>query len=165
MYITLSTYSFHKGVSLIEVLVSLLIVAVGTLGVAKLQMNNLRDSQYSHYRSQATALAQDLFSRMRGNATVLNDYLVNFNIASTPKDCYQNLCTETEIALWDLYEWRQSLQQNMPTGSDAVLNHVVVDNYYEVTLSWSERNIWDDNTSTPPECGKGLLCISYQARF
>lgn len=55
------------GFSMIEVLIAVLILAIGLLGVAALQMASLDQGQESYFRSQATALADDLAGRIRSN--------------------------------------------------------------------------------------------------
>lgn len=57
--------SKSAGFSMIEVLIAVLILAIGLLGVAALQMASLTQGQESYFRSQATALAEDLASRIR----------------------------------------------------------------------------------------------------
>jgi len=84
------------GFSMIEVLVAVLVLAIGLLGVAALQMTSLNSGQDGYFRTQATAIAEDLSSRIVINsradefsasyldlvggasATSLADYLANF---------------------------------------------------------------------------------------
>lgn len=56
-----------SGFSMIEVLVALVILAIGLLGFALLQTMNLRFTQSANYRTQATNLAYDLLDQMRAN--------------------------------------------------------------------------------------------------
>jgi prepilin-type N-terminal cleavage/methylation domain-containing protein len=58
----------EAGVTMIEVLVVLVIVAIGLLGVAALQLNNLRYSSMSSGRQQAALVAEQLADRIRANA-------------------------------------------------------------------------------------------------
>ena len=55
------------GMTLIEVLVTLVLTSVGLLGVAALQLTTLKSNQESYVRSQATMLAADMLDRMRSN--------------------------------------------------------------------------------------------------
>jgi len=57
----------HKGFTLIEVLVSMIVLAIGLLGLAGLQMSSLRNNLSAYHRSQATQLAYDMADRMRTN--------------------------------------------------------------------------------------------------
>lgn len=56
-----------SGFSMIEVLIALLVLAIGLLGFALLQTMNLRYTQSAQLRTQATNLAYDLLDQMRAN--------------------------------------------------------------------------------------------------
>ena len=57
----------QSGMTLVEVLVTAVIISVGLLGVAALQLTSLKSNQESYVRSQAAMLAADLLDRMRAN--------------------------------------------------------------------------------------------------
>jgi type IV pilus assembly protein PilV len=57
----------QAGFSLVEVLVSVLVVSVGLFGAAALQANALRNSQGSYERTQVAILSQGMFDAMRAN--------------------------------------------------------------------------------------------------
>lgn len=57
----------QRGFSMIEVLIALVVLAIGLLGFALLQTMNLRYTQSANYRTQATNLAYDLLDQMRAN--------------------------------------------------------------------------------------------------
>ena len=53
------------GFTLVEVLVTLIVVAIGILGLAGLQLANMRSNYSAYLRTQATIAAYDLIDRMR----------------------------------------------------------------------------------------------------
>ena len=57
----------NTGFTLIEVLIAMIILAVGLLGLAGLQATSLRNNQSAYNRSVATQLAYDIADRMRAN--------------------------------------------------------------------------------------------------
>jgi type IV pilus assembly protein PilV len=59
----------QNGVGLIEVLVAVLVMAIGLLGIAALQATALRNSQSSLERSQAVVLSYAILDAMRANLT------------------------------------------------------------------------------------------------
>ena len=63
---------FCQGSSLIEVLITLLIFAVGLLGFAGLQLNALQSTADSSQRSQAVWISQELAERIRANPEASN---------------------------------------------------------------------------------------------
>ena len=58
----------QRGLGIIEVLVALVVVSLGVLGVAGLQLTGMKHSAGSLYRAQALSLAEDMAERMRLNA-------------------------------------------------------------------------------------------------
>jgi len=58
----------QSGLTLVEVLVALVIFAIGLLGVAALYLDTLRGSRSALYRQQAVALAADLADRIRATS-------------------------------------------------------------------------------------------------
>lgn len=105
----------QKGVTLIEVLVTLLVTTVGLLGLAALQLNAMQATVDSSQRSQAVWLMQDLIERMRASPRATNsDYQAAVNCAALPKMCADQRtasglqsgsdCTPAEIAQFDLWE-------------------------------------------------------------
>ena len=57
----------QTGIGLIEVLVSVLILAIGLLGAAALQLNSLKYTDSSTMSSQASFIAYDMMDRIRAN--------------------------------------------------------------------------------------------------
>ncbi|MFZ3288159.1 MAG: type IV pilus modification protein PilV, partial [Telluria sp.] len=57
----------QQGFSLIEVLITMLIVSIGLLGIAGIIVTNLKHNQSSYARTQASLLVSDIVDRMRAN--------------------------------------------------------------------------------------------------
>ncbi|MGE4340652.1 MAG: type IV pilus modification protein PilV [Pigmentiphaga sp.] len=69
------------GFTLIEVLVSVLVLSIGLLGMAALQINAMKNNQSSFQRTQAIMLSYFMLDSMRTNRTdALNG---NYNMAKT----------------------------------------------------------------------------------
>jgi type IV pilus assembly protein PilV len=103
-----------SGFTLIEVLVAVVILAIGLLGLAGLQTATLRNNQSAYTRSQATQLAYDIADRIRANP--LGNYN---NQAATNNDCVANTCTPTQMAGYDLAQWNSHLA-SLPSGTGIV---------------------------------------------
>lgn len=102
-----------NGFSLIEVLVSLVILVVGLVGVFNLHIVAKRGSFESFQQTQASYLANDIINRMKLNRTQLSFYAGTYNGGQSKpaKSCdvavggAAVICTNTETMLWDLYQW------------------------------------------------------------
>ena len=107
----------QSGFTLIEVLVSALILSIGLVGVAGLQAVSLKNNQSAYMRSQASALAYDLADRMRSNVNGANaGSYVPANAAATSNCKTTTGCTVQQLAQNDLAEWNASLATNLPLG-------------------------------------------------
>ena len=56
--------TFQKGMSLIEVMITLVVMSIGLVGMATMQMTTLQYVHSAHYRSMATTVALDLEERL-----------------------------------------------------------------------------------------------------
>lgn len=93
------------GVGLIEVLVALLLLAIGVLGFITLQYRAIEATLESGYRVEAITLARDLAERIRINRTASADYEKELSIAanhSSQNDCFESFCTATDLADFDV---------------------------------------------------------------
>ncbi|MGD8940278.1 MAG: type IV pilus modification protein PilV [Gammaproteobacteria bacterium] len=136
-----------KGVSLIEVLVSLLILSLGLLGVAGLQTTSLRSNQTAYFRSQATAAASDIIDRMRANPQgVAAGKYDDIDSASLPGDpnCIASGCSAENLADYDILDWSTNTLSSLPSGAGTVsvddmgTNTDATDDVFVVTISWSD---------------------------
>ena len=124
----------QNGFTLLEVLVTLVIVSFGLLGIAGVIANSIKVNQSSYARSQASWLANDIIDRMRANriAAEVNSSPYNLAlVAATPSGA--------TIALTDLIQWRTALANTLPGGTGSVaiaddLNRRVI-----VVVQWNDQ--------------------------
>lgn len=103
-------YHRQLGFSLMEVMVSVVILSIGLLGLGGLQMTSLKGSNNAHFRTIASLAATDLADRMRVNpiAIAAGQYDSEFVMATckTPpeKFCETTIvCNPEELATYDLF--------------------------------------------------------------
>ena len=124
----------QQGFGLIEVLVALLILAIGLLGMASLQTTSLQQTTGSQARTQAILLAQDLVERIRANRPNRAAYVLDDPDAL---DCDTEFTLDNaNVATDDLNEWRNSLACLLPGGNGEVTVNADV---ITVDISWSPR--------------------------
>jgi type IV pilus assembly protein PilV len=127
----------NRGVTLIEVMVSLVILAMGLLGVAALQGLGTKFGNKAYFRSQAISQAYDLFDRMRANpgGTSANNYIQDPIPDSYSSDCGRSTCTAADLATYDLVAWNVTNGVVLPGGAGAV---TVAGSDTTVVVNWSE---------------------------
>lgn len=102
----------HRGFTIVEVLVSLVILSMGLLGIAKLILLTARSTDSAYLRSQATELAYGILDDMRANrqTAVAHGYDTSMTTAPTAAgSCIDTACSPTDMALYDVYIWKRRL--------------------------------------------------------
>jgi len=122
-----------SGFTLLEVLVALLVLAIGLLGLAALQTMSMKFSHQSYERTQATLLAYDILDCMRANPN--GDYSAT---ASSDPGCISASCTANQLAEHDLFHWRKAVQNSLAASAATVST---LGNAATVTLTWFENDI------------------------
>ncbi len=138
------------GFSMIEVLVTLLIISLALLGTAGMQAYAMRMNQGSQFRTQAVLLASDLAERMEANkvGAIAGSYVVARS--STPlvlsTACANAPCTSAGLAAYDLSLWQNAMAATLPQASWAVAQTVTGNpSTYTITIGWVDRK--SDTTS------------------
>ncbi len=136
------TKSSSNGFTLIEVLIALLILAVGVLGIVALQFKTLKYSHDASLRSQISFLAYDISDRMRGNRANAAAYVAlasnPYTVLTTPPATACANATGANTAN-DLACWHQQIYQSLPPGSTAGISGPV-GTLYTVALAWTDRS-------------------------
>lgn len=142
----------HSGFSLIEVLVSLVILTTGILGLARLQGTSLRNAYHAHLHSLAISLAHDMTERLRINRKYALHENTHYQIDSSTDstditiDCTSTICTDSEMAIFDINQWLQTIN-TLPNGKGHVSINPVARSAI-VTVMWNLH----DNGAADNEC-------------
>lgn len=132
----------QKGFSLLEILITLLIMSFGLLGISGIIVNSLKNNQSSYARSQASFLANDIIERMRSNRTMAEKSTRPYNLAigAAPSG--------TGVAMDDLTQWRTNLAAALVSGTGSI----AMDVNKKVTVIVQ----WDDSRASGNETSVGL---------
>lgn len=116
----------QSGYSMVEVLVSILVLAVGVLGAAGMQLAATRTTQQSSYQTMALQLAADIADAVRAYtqdeqlAAALSQSF-DLDYTSTPgappqsaASCYFNACGTDAFADAQIQEWKARLATSFP---------------------------------------------------
>lgn len=140
-----------RGFTLVEVLVALVVLAVGMLGIAGLYVESLRAGRTSIYRTTAVTLAADMADRIRANPNAQASY-TGAGPGSAAFNCVNGAarCAPDEMAQDDWFLWQQDLQARLPLGASATIQSAAVGplTQYTITLSWPETGQVDPSTYT-----------------
>jgi len=125
----------HRGFSLLEVLITIFVLAVGFLGLAQLQIRSFHANQNAIYRSQAALFAEGMFDRMRANkaAAQLGEYEIDSETEAT------TLSGPNTIRTIDISQWRANLIASLPEGKGEINCDPCGNNsIYDVEVRWKK---------------------------
>lgn len=130
----------QRGFTLIEILVTVIVLSIGLLGLAGLQAVALKFNSTAYQRSQATILAYDIAEQMRANAKAARCGAYSDNSAGrTGENCsvieVSDLPARRTIATQDTQRWRTTLTNTLPAavGTIGYAGTIVT-----ITISWDD---------------------------
>jgi type IV pilus assembly protein PilV len=122
----------ERGTSLLEVLITIAIMAIGLLGLARLQVSSLRNIQNTLYRAEATLLAHDILDSMRIVNTASHDQAAHYTVAVGSTTA----AGPSQMAIDDISAWKTRIAQALPGGDGSVS---VSGRMATIRIEWSDR--------------------------
>jgi type IV pilus assembly protein PilV len=155
--------SRNKGFAMMEVLMTILVLAIGALGLANLQLSAMKYNKTASSRSQAVFLADELADRMRANMagvqagsyTMNNGYtaaVTALSALTTPACGTTTDCTSAQLATLDLVTWNTGLKANLPSGTGAVIPVSGSTFTYNIVIMWQDKILAASSTNTDSTC-------------
>lgn len=138
----------QNGVGMVEVLVALLVLAIGVLGYAGLQLSALKNSEDANNRAQATLIAQEALERFSANQANMATYLDETNWGAgasaaggaPPGDCIGADCNGPALASWDIAQLRWQAANRLPNGKALTKSCDSSGDVSCVIVAWDDQN-------------------------
>lgn len=155
-----------RGFSLLEVMIAVLVLAVGLMAIALMLSVSMRQSHVSATHNQVNLLAQSMIDRMSANVqgVWLDSYDGTHTAAvSGISDCGTGGCTPATLAARDITQWRAELAQMLPAGASGTIactpasavpdaetlrKTPVYDGVCDLILRWQEQDVDDGVVDT-----------------
>ena len=139
------------GFTLIEVLVSLLLVTISMLGAASLLNEGIRVDRDSFYRTLATAFASDMASRMRSNPTGAEKGYYNkpAEKVDVTRGCSDpdKPCLSRNLANYDLAHWGDAIRAELPNGTGQIISTRSEQiQEFVIQVSWGSNGSTENST-------------------
>ncbi|SFD24710.1 type IV pilus modification protein PilV [Pseudoalteromonas denitrificans] len=156
-----------KGFTLLETLIAFIVLTIGLLGAVALQAKAKQASFDSLQRAAALSLSKDILQRISINDTANVVALYNRNFSSseaaiTPSpNCINVVCTPTQMATFDIEEWKKQIKAQEHTGTLANANvcisateAIVGEITLQIVVSWEGRQkITQNAANSAISCG------------
>jgi type IV pilus assembly protein PilV len=167
--------SRQLGISLIEVLVSIVVLSVGMLGVAGLQAAVSKYQINAWARTATSTLYSEITDRIRMNPDVagsnfvtgvieVSQYAIADNWSTQQStaytapnpNCETTACTTAERATFDLIAWRQRVRTELPRGAALISGDRLAG--FNVTLMWFDKEFTDKGSASDSVLGSSRTC-------
>jgi len=172
MHSMMSSAQRQKGFTLIEALVAFLILSIGMLGVASLQLISVKAGHSAAFRMVAVTKVEDMFERIRNNPVQVANY-ADGAPAAADMSCNDysgtvNSCSSIAMVAHDKYEWQQELAASL-SANIAVTTAITVAvpvagtsplSTVTITVRWAERNPQTQATDTMTYSASADICGS-----
>jgi type IV pilus assembly protein PilV len=135
-----------RGFTIIEVLVSLVVLSIGLLGIGKLVLVSAHANDSAYLRGQATELAYEILDNMRANrqTAMTQGYDVALGtVPLNPGSCLAATCAAPQLALYDVYTWKRRLDAavpggQLPGGKGSVATSATTPTTATITVQWDD---------------------------
>ena len=153
--------SKHNGFTLLEVLISVVVLAVGLLGIAAMQVSMIRYNHSAQLRSIATFQVDNMIDRMRANYAGLKlGYYNNISGITSNPNC--SSCTNSQIAQLDAYQWNTNNASMLPAGQGTVSSN---GSTYTITLRWDNSRSGATGLSCSGNAKVDLTCLIVEVQL
>ena len=151
----------QRGSTMVEILVSVVVIAIGLLGIAALQGNSIGFNHSAHLRSIATSQASNMADRMRANPDGRDSGAYN-TISGIPSNPSCTTCTPTEMAVKDTYQWNSINATLLPSGQGTVVRNGT---RYTITIRWDGNRTGATGTNCSGNTNVDLSCFILEVQL
>lgn len=124
-----------SGFTMIEVLIALIVLSLGLLGLASLQVATTKFNHSAYLRSQATRLAYSMADRMRANrqAALETGAYSGVDYVANPA-C--GAVAGVTVAERDISAWRNALACSLPAGNGRIV--IGANDVVTISIRWDD---------------------------
>lgn len=134
----------QRGITMVESLVALVVLAVGLLGIASLYVTSLQTGRTALIRTQAVNLVSDMGDRIRANGRAGDKYDTDeYGGAPETQDCVVTAnCSAEALAEDDLARWIEAVEATLPSPVATVTHIPAVatgrPEQYQINVQWQD---------------------------
>ena len=146
----------QRGLTLVESMIALLVISIGLLGIAALQLTAMQQNATALNHSQAVWIAYDMADRVRANITQFANY-AGIDTANTyEQDCMGGDCNTGEMVTSDAADWAAQVG-NLPSGRGIIAGNA---NQITISVMWDDEGTGATGTSCGNDPTVDLTCYS-----
>lgn len=142
--------------SLIEALVALVVISVGLLGIATLQLTSMKENTSALNHSRAVLYAYSMSDRIRANLAEFANYDGIDTAVGYAQDCMSATCSTAQMRLADAADWADMVA-NLPAGRGIITSNA---DGLMVSVMWDDERTGATGTGCGPDTSVDLTCYS-----
>jgi len=148
--------SHQQGLTIIEAMAALLVISIGLLGIAGLQLTAMQQNSSALHQSKAVWAGYAMADRIRANNIRFADYSgIDTNNTYT-QDCMSTSCNHDQLVTADAAEWATTVSV-LPGGRGQVTS---TDDLLIVTVMWDDEGTGATGTDCSGNAQVDLTCYS-----
>lgn len=152
----LKTNRNQQGVTLVEAMIALLVISIGLLGIASLQLTAMNQNTSSLNHSQAVWYAYNMSDRIRSNISEFVNYDGIDTSNGYAQDCMSTACTTGQMVTADAADWA-NMVSSLPGGRGMITNTA---DGLQVTVMWDDEGTGATGTNCGPDPEVDLTCYT-----
>lgn len=157
-----------QGFSLIEVLVSMLVLTIGLIGAAMMQLHAFRTTEQSNFQDTAVTLARQIADEIRANNIEMNkppganpflplSFAAPGSPGATATNCYTGSCSAAAMAAQNIVEWKRRIADILPDGRLEICRDAT-------PVNANGDFVWCDPSGAAPGAGPITIKVGWSAR-
>jgi len=152
-----TTPNRQRGVTLVESMIALLVISVGLLGIAALQITSMKQNNSALHHSQSVWIGYNIADRIRANFAQFNNYAgINTN-GNYSQSCASGSCTAAEMVASDAADWSTEIQ-NLPSGLGIITSPGA--GHLLIKVMWDDEGTGATGTDCGPDPEVDLTCYT-----
>lgn len=148
--------SSQRGLTIIESMVALVVISIGLLGIAALQLTGMQQNTSALHQSKAVWAGYTMADRIRANNIRFASYLGIDTNGSYSQDCMSSPCNNTQLVTADASEWTDNIRE-LPGGRGQVTGNA---NQLIITVMWDDEGTGATGTGCGGNAQVDLTCYS-----
>ena len=159
----------QTGALLVEVVVSLFVMAVGLLGALAIQVNSQQSNQRATFVTEAYILASEMADRIYAYVN-LDDSSFNANYngldtnGAADPGCIAAGCNNLNQIAYDKYEWGNALSTRLPGGRGTV-SWNAANSIYTITVMWDQDRTGATGIGCSGNTNVDLTCFRMEVKL
>lgn len=150
------TISSQRGLTIVESLVALVVISIGLLGIAALQLTSMKNNSSALQHSKAVWAGYNMADRIRSNSIRFADYSGIDTTTPYSQDCTASPCSDAQIVTADAADWTDKVSE-LPGGRGQITGNP---NRLIVTVMWDDEGTGATGTDCSGNAQVDLTCYS-----